>query len=68
MFSWVSLLLLLGLCGFDQDDCSDYKKDLDELTRLLCEAGKVYRKEQEPSKELLKWWKEHQKKDKKKNR
>lgn len=69
----MSSLILIGLCNFDQRDlswqASELAKDeLDKLTRLLCEAGKVYRGEKEPSKKLKKWWKKHKKKDKKKGR
>lgn len=50
-------VLVLGLCNFDEDhdDCREYRKDLDKLTQPLCEAGKVFRGEKEPSKKLLKW-------------
>lgn len=60
------LAFLIGLCNLtdEYDDCNDLKNIADKLTRLLCEAGKVFRGEKEPSKELLSWWKDHQKKDK----
>jgi hypothetical protein len=60
--------LIIGLCDF-QDDYADEreaKRNLDELTRLLCEAGKVYRGEKLPSDELLRWWMNHKRKDEKK--
>jgi hypothetical protein len=61
--------LLLGLCDFDQEDClyDKARPELDKLTRLLCEAGKVYLGEK-PSKELLKWWKEHKESDEKRSK
>lgn len=57
--------LVVGLCDF-QDDYSDLREakwNLDQLTRLLCEAGKVYRGEKQPSAELLRWWMDHEAKD-----
>lgn len=46
--------------GGAYDDSAAQTKTIDMLTRLLCEAGKVHRKEKSPSKELVKWWKDHQ--------
>ena len=58
-------IFIIGLCDFqdDYDDEAEVKRNLDELTRLLCEAGKVHRGEKSPSIELLQWWEEHRKKD-----
>lgn len=69
IFTILSLLPLLCLCDFDQEDFipSNSKLELDKLTRLLCEAGKIFRgKKKGPSKELAAWWEDHQKKDAKK--
>jgi len=61
---------LIGLCDLTDhyDDYHDIKNIADKLTRLLCEAGKVFRGEKEPSQELLDWWKDHQEKDKKRGK
>jgi hypothetical protein len=58
-------IFIIGLCDFQDDynDAAEAKRNLDELTRLLCEADKVYRGEKLPSIELLQWWGEHRKKD-----
>lgn len=63
--------LIIGLCDFQDDDFNDRaplikKRLMDELTRLLCEAGKVYRGEKLPSDELLRWWMNHKEEDEKK--
>jgi hypothetical protein len=62
--------LLLGLCDFDEEDyykiehsAALVKAELDKLTKLLCEAGKVFSGKKKPSKALLKWWGEHEKRD-----
>lgn len=66
MINLFFVVFLIGLCDFtDPYEDSHCKNLLDEMTRLLCEAGKVFRGEKEPSQELLDWWKDHQEKDKK---
>ena len=66
MINLFFVVFLIGLCNFtDPYEDLDCKRALDEMTRLLCEAGKVFRGEKEPSQELLGWWKDHQEKDKK---
>ena len=61
-------LLLISLCNLDEDywlDLGDkQKEEADRLTRLLCEAGKVFKMGLKPSKELLNWWNDHEKQDK----
>lgn len=67
------LFLIIGLCDFDHDydsnsDTKSLRNELDKLTRLLCEAGKVHLFNNRPSTELLNWWNDHYQKDKLKGR
>lgn len=70
--SFIWFLCLLGLCDFDRDVYYTQQEDarakaieqeLTKTTRLLCEAGKVFRGEKEPSEDLLAWFKEHEELD-----
>lgn len=48
----------------------EFQEDLNNLTRLLCEACKIifYRRSQAPSDELRKWHEDHLKVDKARSR
>lgn len=75
----IFLFLIIGLCDFNEDDYNflindrqqavdNLKKELDKITRLLCESGKVYFHKKLPSIELLNWWARHDADDKLKGR
>lgn len=71
--AYIFLFLVIGLCDFDlnslnDNDYSSLKKELDKVTRLLCESGKVYFLKKIPSVELLNWWTKHYADDKLKGR
>ena len=79
--AYIFLFLIIGLCDFDlkEDDYNflindrrqafdNLKKELDKITRLLCESGKVYFHKKLPSIELLNWWVKHDADDKLKGR
>jgi hypothetical protein len=77
--AYVFLFLIIGLCDFNEDDYNILindrqqavgilKKELDKITRLLCESGKVYYLNKMPSIELLNWWTKHNADDKLKGR
>jgi len=56
-------------CGYNEDHTSDYIREIDTLTRLLCyvcgrfKSQEQFRKALSENKELKEWWKNHQKED-----
>lgn len=50
-------------CYDPRDDPINLSRDIDQLTDLLCKAGRAYVNNLPMPQEVLEWWREHRKDD-----